>query len=442
MNKRRFYVSLLAPLWAVLACGLWAASATAAVTQISAGEYHTCAVKSDGSVACWGRDYELQSVPADGTYTQVSSGDTHTCGLKTDGNIVCWGKDNAALTPTGGSFTQVSVTDGYSCGLRDGNVICTNTSFNMTGGASSYISSSYSSSYGGGGYLCSIDTGGSVSCTGYYSPKPLPASSITFKQISAGFNHACGVRTSGGVMCWGNNSSNETAAPSGTFTQVSSGLFYSCGVKSDGSLVCWGRNDYGQAVPPSGTFTQVSTGREHACGIKTDGTVVCWGNNSSNKQTTLPSGLNADVVVTPPATTYTQTQLDAAVAAAKTACASNPASCGITSSSGFTQAQLDAAAQQAKQACVTNPASCGITVNQNTDGSTQAGIDQCKADPNCKGTTVASTHALYDPAKGELHVPFVDVGTLGLIQTFDVYLMQRSGEFTFDLDLNRITLAK
>ncbi len=112
---------------------------------------------------------------------------------------------------------------------------------------------------------------------------------------------------------------------------------------------------------------------------------------------------------------YTQQEIVNAVNAAKSACQTNPFSCGITISSGFTQAQLDAAKQD--------------------------GINQCKSDPNCKGTTISSSHAVYDAAKGELHVPFVDVGTLGMIQTFDVYLIQRNGSFTFDLDLSRVSLV-
>jgi len=42
--------------------------------QVSAGVYHTCGVKGDGSVACWGRDVEGQTTPPLGTFTQVAAG--------------------------------------------------------------------------------------------------------------------------------------------------------------------------------------------------------------------------------------------------------------------------------------------------------------------------------------------------------------------------------
>lgn len=59
-------------------------------------------------------------------------------------------------------------------------------------------------------------------------------------------------------------------------------------------------------------------------------------------------------------------------------------------------------------------------------------------------TVVPSTGATGDcvadySATGELHVPCVRVpGAFGRIETYDVWLKQRAGSFTFDLDTNRI----
>src|SRR5262245_27776175 len=67
---------------------------------ISAGGFHTCGVKTDGTLACWG-----QATPPGGTFTQVSAGFAHTCGVKTDGTLACWGANgDGQATPPGGTF--------------------------------------------------------------------------------------------------------------------------------------------------------------------------------------------------------------------------------------------------------------------------------------------------------------------------------------------------
>ena len=61
-------------------------------TQVAAGWRHTCGVKTDGTVACWGDDrYGKSTPPVDIFFTQVAAGEDHTCGVKTDGTVACWG---------------------------------------------------------------------------------------------------------------------------------------------------------------------------------------------------------------------------------------------------------------------------------------------------------------------------------------------------------------
>src|SRR6266705_1771475 len=49
------------------------------VSQVSAGCYHSCALRTDGTVACWGLNLYGQATPPAGTFSQVSAGDAHTC---------------------------------------------------------------------------------------------------------------------------------------------------------------------------------------------------------------------------------------------------------------------------------------------------------------------------------------------------------------------------
>ena len=80
-----------------------------------AGSYNTCALNSSGKVLCWGyggngqlgndksdNDNKLPVyvVDGDGSSThlegivQISTGNNHSCALKTDGGVLCWGYGN------------------------------------------------------------------------------------------------------------------------------------------------------------------------------------------------------------------------------------------------------------------------------------------------------------------------------------------------------------
>jgi hypothetical protein len=95
-------------------------------STISAGTSHTCGVKTDGTLACWGSNSSGQATPPGGTFTQVSGGTFHTCGVKTDGTLACWGDNRQGqATPPGGTFTQVSAGRSHTCGLKtDATLAC------------------------------------------------------------------------------------------------------------------------------------------------------------------------------------------------------------------------------------------------------------------------------------------------------------------------------
>jgi hypothetical protein len=97
------------------------------VSQISAGNAHTCAVKTDGSAFCWGGNDGIVSGGklGDGTTTnssipvavigagssgvsQISAGFFHTCAVKTDGSAFCWGDNNFAQLGDGTSTDSSS----------------------------------------------------------------------------------------------------------------------------------------------------------------------------------------------------------------------------------------------------------------------------------------------------------------------------------------------
>ena len=127
-------------------------------TAVAAGELHTCGIRVDQTLWCWGRNDlgelglgtdELElDVPAQvgaDTWASVSAAGEHTCGVKTDGTGWCWG-ENA----TG------QLGDGQDPDLR---------SPGMVMGA--------------------------------------------WKVISTGLHHTCGIHADGGLACWGNDEQGE-----------------------------------------------------------------------------------------------------------------------------------------------------------------------------------------------------------------------------------------
>ena len=74
-----------------------------AFTQVSAGFWYNCGLKTGGTLACWGDNYYGQATPPVGTFTQVSAGNsdpTFACAVERDASVACWGVVAIAQTPT------------------------------------------------------------------------------------------------------------------------------------------------------------------------------------------------------------------------------------------------------------------------------------------------------------------------------------------------------
>ena len=61
---------------------------------VSAGADHSCAVRADDTITCWGADHYGQLDSPGGRFKSVSAGAAHTCGLRTNNTITCWGADH------------------------------------------------------------------------------------------------------------------------------------------------------------------------------------------------------------------------------------------------------------------------------------------------------------------------------------------------------------
>ncbi len=88
----------------------------------TSGGRHLCAIRTDGTLRCWGDDSNGQATPPGGTFTQVVVGGESSCALRDDGTVACWG-----LTDPAPEGTFVALTRGQedTCGLSaDGSATC------------------------------------------------------------------------------------------------------------------------------------------------------------------------------------------------------------------------------------------------------------------------------------------------------------------------------
>jgi alpha-tubulin suppressor-like RCC1 family protein len=236
-------------------------------SQVAAGYGHACALIVDGSIKCWGENREGQlgnGATADPGVAEpvavtgvtgalaIATGAYHTCAILSDRTVACWGRNDQGQLGDGTlttSSTPVQVVTG----------------FGPLGGAAALAA--------GGAHTCVVLVDGNVKCWGENGNGQLGDGSKLSKRhpiqvngingavaVSAGWQHTCAVLTDGTAACWGSNAFGQlgdgttTDAPTPVRVRglsdvraISAGWWqHSCAVGGDGAAQCWGLNQWGQ----------------------------------------------------------------------------------------------------------------------------------------------------------------------------------------------------
>lgn len=308
-------------------------------TTVAAGAYHTCALRSNGTVACWGRNsdgqlgdgstqgsntpVEVVGIPTPvATPVAIAAGAFHSCALFSDGTMQCWGHNADGELGIGSNVNPISAPRPV-VGISTAVAIAA-----------------------GGYHTCAVLSDGTVRCWGHNSndqlgndstqdsnvPVPLPGIS-TAVAVTAGAYHTCALLSDGTVQCWGFNHDGEwgdgsTCGAVGEpvclyfghavvrglptpATAIAGGIgagllglaqlggFHNCALLSDGTVHCWGHNADGalgngsnQDSPLPVTVAQISTatamaaGAYHSCALLAAGPpghIECWGHNADGE---------------------------------------------------------------------------------------------------------------------------------------------------------------
>ena len=263
------------------------------VQDIAVGEDHACAVKSDGTVWCWGNNEFGQlgnetmkdsSAPVevwenhhhDSAFTSartVAAGGHTTCAIKSDGTVWCWGDNDCEQA---GRTIAPIITTPMEVYTPDEEL---NSAVDIAVGAC---------------FACAVRTDGTVWCWGNWSHRACKLDTPTSIQaISSGDDHTCLLRSDATVWCWGNNFSGQLGdGTTEDSTQpvevigltsvqaISAEGRTSCALKTDGTIWCWGLcwgadERVPMQVTSLGPSIAVAAGSQPVCAINTDGTVWC-----------------------------------------------------------------------------------------------------------------------------------------------------------------------
>ena len=276
-----------------------------------------------------------QDLPKDFTYLQVSAGEYHSVAIGSDGYVYAWGYNNYGQlgNNTTSRYTANTVPvrvrdpdspNDTSKGLK-ATQVSAGRDYSLAVSSNGYTYAWGHNNYGQLGDNTTSDSAVPVPVRDPDSPNDT-SKGLKATQVSAGGTHSLAVSSNGYTYAWGYNSSfgqlgdnttsdsavpvpvRDPASPNDTSkglkaTQVSGGYNYSLALGSDGYAYAWGDNDHGQlgnkgtsdpypypvkvlaSAQSTSTYgswlhaAQISAGDHHSLAIGTDGNAKAWGYN-------------------------------------------------------------------------------------------------------------------------------------------------------------------
>lgn len=297
-------------------------------TDVSCGNYHTHAIRSDGTLWGWGSSgqigldtYDSHRIPVQiGTasnWTTLAASSGHTLGLRSDGTLWAWGNNSGGQLGNGtqtASRTPVQIGDNtnwkaIACGEYHSLALRTDGTL-------------WSWGYNGNGQVASGMT---------YTTTPTLISSVTtWTAIACGTYHSVALRADGTLWAWGYNSSRQLGngnssdmyAPTRigygtTWAKIAAGGSRTTALRSDGTLWAWGANGQGQLgdgtrlmrgeplqIGTVKTWSTLVCGATHTLALQTDGSFWAWGSNLYGQ---LGDGIDGSVpMAVQPGSTWSQ----------------------------------------------------------------------------------------------------------------------------------------
>jgi len=272
--------------WGALSSTLPSTSLRMAPLEIAAGDAHTCTVRGQRGVRCWGDDTLGQRAVPRHRAQSISANADHTCTQRAGEGARCWGDNlHDGSTPPTTPLRALDIGQFNGCGVgATGAATCWGWNVNAQ---STLPTDLFRSVATGLNHSCGVRDDGTLACWGYNADGQATPPAGTYAAVDVGERHSCAIAETGVPTCWGLNTEGQTTPPDlggATYRALASGTFHNCGILSNGGIACWGRNANGQSTPPEeGQYVSIAAGTAHTCAIRDDGGRVCWGANESGQ---------------------------------------------------------------------------------------------------------------------------------------------------------------